>query len=76
MLRSLLRVLGFSLRLLLLLVSLYAVSNALKELLLQEDELQDTITLILLNVLIATVCWSAGCWAPRAKKGKQPAAMA
>lgn len=50
------------LRFLLLIVALYAVSNALKELLLREDELLDSTMLVLFNVLIAAVCWSLGCW--------------
>ncbi|MEP6809702.1 MAG: hypothetical protein ABI992_05620 [Chthoniobacterales bacterium] len=50
------------LRCLLLVVALYAVSNALKELLLREDELLDSTLLVLVNVLIAGVCWSLGCW--------------
>ncbi|MGI9087385.1 MAG: hypothetical protein ACR2HH_06545 [Chthoniobacterales bacterium] len=50
------------LRVLLLVIALYAVSNALKELLLREDELLDSTLLVLLNVLIAALCWSLGCW--------------
>jgi predicted Co/Zn/Cd cation transporter (cation efflux family) len=50
------------LRVLLLVIALYAVSNALKELLLREDELLDSTMLVLFNVLIAAVCWSLGCW--------------
>lgn len=53
-------------RLILLVFALYAVSNALKELLLREDELLDTALLVLSNVLIAALCWSLGCWRPRA----------
>ncbi len=52
-------VLGF--RLLLLLVALYAVSNALKELLLREDDPIEATLLVLTNVVIAAVCWSLGC---------------
>lgn len=48
-------------RLLLLLVALYAISNALKELLQQEDDILDVIFLISFNVLIAITCWSLGC---------------
>lgn len=48
-------------RILLLSIALYAVSNALKEILLQEDDLLDTVLLILVNLLIASVCWSFGC---------------
>ncbi len=51
-----------SVRLLLLAIALYAVSNALKEMLLREDELLDTCLLVIVNVLIAGVCWSLGCW--------------
>ncbi len=43
-------------------IALYAISNALKELLLREDELLDAVLLVLFNVLIAAVCWSLGCW--------------
>jgi hypothetical protein len=49
-------------RLLLLLIALYAVSNALKELLLREDELISVVVLVGSNMLIAVVCWSLGCW--------------
>lgn len=51
-----------SLRLLLLVIALYAVSNALKELLLREDELISVVLLVGSNMLIALVCWSLGCW--------------
>ena len=51
-----------TMRLLLLLVALYAVSNALKELLLREDELISVIVLVGSNMLIAVACWSLGCW--------------
>ena len=51
-----------ALRLLLLLVALYAVSNALKELLLREDDPVQATLLVLFNVIIAAVCWSLGCW--------------
>ena len=50
------------LRIALLIIALYAVSNALKELLLREDELLDSTLLVLFNVLIAALCWSLGCW--------------
>lgn len=49
------------LRLLLLLIALYAVSNALKELLLREDELISVVVLVGSNMLIAVACWSLGC---------------
>lgn len=49
-------------RLLLLLIALYAVSNALKELLLREDELISVVVLVGSNMLIAVLCWSIGCW--------------
>ena len=51
-----------SLRFALLIIALYAISNALKELLLREDELLDTLLLVLFNVVIAAGCWSLGCW--------------
>jgi hypothetical protein len=49
-------------RLLLLLVALYAVSNALKELLLREDEIITVALLVGSNMLIAAICWTLGCW--------------
>ena len=49
-------------RITLLVIALYAVSNALKELLLREDELLDSTLLVLFNVMIAGLCWSLGCW--------------
>lgn len=49
-------------RLLLLVIALYAVSNALKELLLREDELISVVLLVASNMVIAVVCWSLGCW--------------
>lgn len=49
-------------RVLLLVVALYAVSNALKELLLREDDPIQATLLVLFNVVIAGVCWSLGCW--------------
>lgn len=49
-------------RLLLLIIALYAVSNALKELLLREDELISVVILVGSNMLIAVICWSLGCW--------------
>ena len=48
-------------RLVLLVIALYAVSNALKELLLREDELLDAVILVVTNVLIAMLCWTLGC---------------
>jgi hypothetical protein len=51
-----------TLRLLLLVIALYAVSNALKELLLREDRLISVVLLVGSNMLIATICWSVGCW--------------
>ena len=48
-------------RLLLLTVALYAVSNALKELLLREDHWFTVALLIGSNMLVAAVCWSLGC---------------
>ena len=55
-----------SLRVALLLLALYALSNGLKELLLQEDEPMDAALLVLFNVCIAFVCWSLGCRGHRA----------
>lgn len=55
-------------RLLLLLIALYAVSNALKELLLREDELISVVVLVGSNMLIAVACWSLGCWRLESKK--------
>lgn len=55
-------VLLLSFRLLLLVIALYAVSNALKELLLREDELISVVLLVGSNMLIATICWWVGCW--------------
>ena len=49
-------------RLLLLIVALYAVSNALKELLLREDEVISVVFLVGSNMIIAGICWSLGCW--------------
>ncbi len=57
-------------RLLLLIVALYAVSNALKELLLREDDPIQATLLVLFNVLIAGVCWSLGCWSSQ-RAGRQ-----
>ncbi len=48
-------------RILLLIIALYAVSNALKELLLREDDPIQATLLVLFNVIIAGVCWSLGC---------------
>ena len=53
------------LRFLVLVIALYAISNALKELLLREDEVLDSMLLVLVNVVIAAVCWSLGCWRVR-----------
>ncbi len=50
-----------TIRLLLLAVALYAVSNALKELLLREDEPISVVLLVGSNMLIAAICWSLGC---------------
>jgi hypothetical protein len=55
-------VLILSFRLLLLVIALYAISNALKELLLREDELISVVLLVGSNMVIAAVCWSLGCW--------------
>ncbi len=48
-------------RLLLLVVALYAISNALKELLLREDDPIQATLLVFSNVVIAALCWSLGC---------------
>lgn len=53
---------SITLRLALLVIALYAISNALKELLLREDDLIEAILLVAFNVLIASVSWSLGCW--------------
>jgi len=68
-------VLLLSFRVALLAIALYAVSNALKELLLQEDDPLDAAFLVLVNVLIAVVCWSLGCRqrARAAPAGQRPA---
>ena len=58
-----------TIRIALLVTALYAVSNALKELLLQEDDHVEAALLVLFNVLIAAVCWSLGCWQPRCRTG-------
>ncbi|MEP6955994.1 MAG: hypothetical protein ABI883_04155 [Chthoniobacterales bacterium] len=50
-----------TIRLLLLSVALYAVSNALKELLVREDQLLNAMLLVGSNMLIAALCWSLGC---------------
>ncbi|MGZ4966977.1 MAG: hypothetical protein ACXV97_07365 [Chthoniobacterales bacterium] len=65
-------VLILSFRLLLLIVALYAVSNALKELLLREDDPVQATLLVLLNVLIAGVCWSLGCWSSQRAGRRAP----
>jgi hypothetical protein len=59
-------------RLLLLIVALYAVSNALKELLLREDDPVQATLLVLFNVLIAGVCWSLGCWSSQRSGRRAP----
>ncbi|MFL6596203.1 MAG: hypothetical protein ACJ8HQ_12235 [Chthoniobacterales bacterium] len=64
--------LTLSFRLLLLLVALYAVSNALKELLLREDDPIQATLLVLFNVIIAAVCWSLGCWSSRRSGRRAP----
>ncbi len=64
-------VLLLSLRVLLLIVALYAVSNALKELLLREDDLLIATLLVLSNILIAAVCWSLGCRRLRRKFARE-----
>ena len=61
-------------RILLLLIALYAISNALKELLLREDELLDSTLLVLFNVLIAGLCWSVGCWKSQRAGRRAPSA--
>ena len=61
-----------SLRLLLLIVALYAVSNALKELLLREDDPVQATLLVLFNVVIAGVCWSLGCWSSQRSGRRAP----
>lgn len=63
-----------TLRLLLLIIALYAVSNALKELLLREDELINVILLVGTNMMIAVVCWSLGCWRLRIRSSDVHAA--
>ncbi len=50
-----------TLRVLLLATALYAVSNALKEILLREDELLDTVLLVTTNLVFGAFCWSLGC---------------
>lgn len=62
------------LRLLLLVVALYAVSNALKELLLREDDPVQATLLVLFNVIIAGVCWSLGCWSSQRSGRHAPVA--
>lgn len=59
-------------RLLLLLIALYAVSNALKELLLREDDPLQATLLVLFNVVIAAVCWSLGCWSSQRSGRRAP----
>ena len=62
-------------RLLLLLVALYAVSNALKELLLREDDPVQATLLVLFNVVIAALCWSLGCWSSQRAGRRAPTAQ-
>ncbi len=59
-------------RVLLLVIALYAVSNALKELLLREDDPIEATLLVLFNVLIAAVCWSLGCWSSQRSGRRAP----
>lgn len=63
----------FAGRVLLLVIALYAVSNALKELLLREDQLISVVLLVGSNMVIAVICWSLGCWrfSERAEVRKQ-----
>jgi predicted Co/Zn/Cd cation transporter (cation efflux family) len=61
-------------RLLLLIVALYAISNALKELLLREDDPIQATLLVLFNVVIAAVCWSLGCWSSQRSGRRAPIA--
>ena len=57
-------------RVTLMVIALYALSNALKEFLIQEDDPVEATLLVLFNVLIAAVCWSFACWQPaRLKRG-------
>ncbi|MDQ6622197.1 MAG: hypothetical protein M3Y86_01755 [Verrucomicrobiota bacterium] len=67
-------ILMLSLRVLLLIVALYAVSNALKELLLREDDPIQATLLVLFNVVIAGVCWSLGCWSSQRSGRRAPRA--
>ncbi|MDQ2659642.1 MAG: hypothetical protein M3Y03_04405 [Verrucomicrobiota bacterium] len=62
-------------RITLLIVALYAVSNALKELLLREDEILDSTLLVLFNVLIAALCWSLGCWKSQRAGSRAPSTV-
>ncbi len=64
--------LTLTLRILLLIVALYAVSNALKELLLREDDPVQATLLVLFNVIIAAVCWSLGCWSSQRSGRRAP----
>ena len=59
-------------RVFLLVVALYAVSNALKELLLREDDPIQATLLVLFNVVIAAVCWSLGCWSSQRSGRRAP----
>ena len=59
-------------RLLLLIIALYAVSNALKELLLREDDPIQATLLVLFNVIITAVCWSLGCWSSQRSGRRAP----
>jgi predicted Co/Zn/Cd cation transporter (cation efflux family) len=65
-------VIFLTVRLLLLIIALYAVSNALKELLLREDDPIEATLLVLFNVLIAGVCWSLGCWSSQRAGRRAP----
>lgn len=64
--------LTLSLRVLLLIVALYAISNALKELLLSEDDPVQATLLVIFNLVIAAVCWSLGCWSSQRSGRRAP----
>lgn len=64
--------LTLSLRILLLIVALYAISNALKELLLSEDDPVQATLLVIFNLVIAAVCWSLGCWSSQRSGRRAP----
>ncbi len=61
-------------RLLLLLVALYAISNALKELLLREDDPVVATLLVVFNLVVAAICWSLGCWSSQRSGRRAPVA--